>query len=135
MRKVDTSGVITTFAGTGVSGNTRAISKAASASSKRKPASQYWLVKQEPEAYSWDDLVRDRGTEWTGVRNFQARNNLRQMKVGDRVLFLNFFPLGVVPDTLPVRVLPSADTTVLLLTVTFPFFLMVTSSVRSSTFL
>ena len=61
--------------------------KAASASSKRKPASQYWLVKQEPEAYSWDDLVRDRGTEWTGVRNFQARNNLRQMKVGDRVLF------------------------------------------------
>ena len=62
---------------------------------KKKPAStsptkqsaQYWLVKQEPEAYSWDDLVRDRGTEWTGVRNFQARNNLRQMKVGDRVLF------------------------------------------------
>src|SRR5438552_10953661 len=57
------------------------------ASSKRKPASGYWLVKQEPEAYSWDDLVRDRGTEWTGVRNFQARNNLRQMKAGDRVLF------------------------------------------------
>jgi predicted RNA-binding protein with PUA-like domain len=45
------------------------------------------MVKQEPEAYSWDDLVRDQGTEWTGVRNFQARNNLRQMKVGDRVLF------------------------------------------------
>ena len=58
-----------------------------SASSKSKQASQYWLVKQEPEAYSWDDLVRDHGTEWTGVRNFQARNNLRQMKVGDRVLF------------------------------------------------
>ena len=55
--------------------------------SKSKPASQCWLVKQEPEAYSWDDLVRDHGTEWTGVRNFQARNNLRQMKVGDRVLF------------------------------------------------
>src|SRR5438552_3915037 len=54
---------------------------------KRKQVSQYWLVKQEPEAYSWDDLVRDHGTEWTGVRNFQARNNLRQMKVGDRVLF------------------------------------------------
>ena len=52
-----------------------------------KPGSPYWLVKQEPEAYSWDDLVRDRSTEWTGVRNFQARNNLRQMKVGDRVLF------------------------------------------------
>lgn len=57
------------------------------ASSQSKPRLQYWLVKQEPEGYSWDDLVRDRGTEWTGVRNFQARNNLRQMKVGDRVLF------------------------------------------------
>ena len=57
------------------------------ASSKSKETSGYWLVKQEPEGYSWDDLVRDRGTEWTGVRNFQARNNLRQMKVGDRVLF------------------------------------------------
>jgi predicted RNA-binding protein with PUA-like domain len=55
--------------------------------SKSKQGSQYWLVKQEPEAYSWDDLVRDRGTEWTGVRNFQARNNLRQMNVDDRVLF------------------------------------------------
>jgi len=46
-----------------------------------------WLVKQEPEDYSWDDLVRDRKTQWTGVRNFQARNNLRQMSVGDAVLF------------------------------------------------
>jgi len=45
------------------------------------------MVKQEPEAYSWNDLVRDGRTDWTGVRNFQARNNLRQMKVGDRVLF------------------------------------------------
>jgi predicted RNA-binding protein with PUA-like domain len=57
------------------------------ASGKSKQVSQHWLVKQEPESYSWDDLVRDHGTEWTGVRNFQARNNLRQMKVGDRVLF------------------------------------------------
>lgn len=47
----------------------------------------HWMVKQEPEAYSWDDLVLDRKTDWTGVRNFQARNNLRQMKAGDRVLF------------------------------------------------
>lgn len=47
----------------------------------------FWLVKQEPEAYSFDDLVRDGRTDWTGVRNFQARNNLRQMKVGDAVLF------------------------------------------------
>lgn len=48
---------------------------------------QYWLVKQEPEAYSWADLVKDRRTQWTGVRNFQARNNLRAMKPGDLVFF------------------------------------------------
>jgi predicted RNA-binding protein with PUA-like domain len=54
---------------------------------KVKQGSGLWMVKQEPEAYSWDDLVRDGRTDWTGVRNFQARNNLRQMKVGDRVLF------------------------------------------------
>jgi predicted RNA-binding protein with PUA-like domain len=47
----------------------------------------FWLVKQEPETYSWDDLVRDGRTDWTGVRNFQARNNLRQMKAGEAVLF------------------------------------------------
>src|SRR5713226_5327941 len=56
-------------------------------STTNKEAPGYWMVKQEPETYSWDDLVRDGLTEWTGVRNFQARNNLRQMKVGDRVLF------------------------------------------------
>lgn len=48
---------------------------------------QYWLVKSEPEAYSWDDLVKDGKTSWTGVRNFQARNNIQQMKEGDPVLF------------------------------------------------
>lgn len=48
---------------------------------------RYWMVKQEPEAYSWADFVRDGGTDWTGVRNFQARNNLRDMRQGDRVLF------------------------------------------------
>lgn len=47
----------------------------------------YWLVKQEPSAYSWDDFVRDGKTLWTGVRNFQARNHLRAMKQKDRVLF------------------------------------------------
>ncbi|MBC8097239.1 MAG: EVE domain-containing protein, partial [Akkermansiaceae bacterium] len=47
----------------------------------------HWLVKQEPEAYSWSDFVRDGRTVWTGVRNFQARNNLRAMKRGDLVLF------------------------------------------------
>ena len=53
----------------------------------KKESKRHWLVKQEPEDYSWDDLVRDGSTQWTGVRNFQARNNLRQMKVGDDVLF------------------------------------------------
>ena len=53
----------------------------------KKSNKHHWLVKQEPETYSWDDLVRDGRTDWTGVRNFQARNNLRQMKVGDEVLF------------------------------------------------
>jgi predicted RNA-binding protein with PUA-like domain len=47
----------------------------------------HWLVKQEPGSYSWDDFVRDGGTAWTGVRNFQARNNLKAMREGDRVLF------------------------------------------------
>lgn len=48
---------------------------------------KYWLVKQEPEAYSFDDLVKDGKTDWTGVRNFQARNNLREMMLGDQVMF------------------------------------------------
>ena len=48
---------------------------------------QYWLVKQEPEDYSWDDFVRDGATAWTGVRNYAARNNLRAMRAGDSVFF------------------------------------------------
>ncbi|PYJ87554.1 MAG: EVE domain-containing protein [Verrucomicrobia bacterium] len=48
---------------------------------------QFWLVKQEPSAYSWTDFVRDGKTAWTGVRNFTARNNLRAMRKGDAVLF------------------------------------------------
>ena len=48
---------------------------------------QYWLVKQEPEDYAWSDFVRDGRTAWTGVRNYQARNNLRGMRGGDAVLF------------------------------------------------
>jgi len=47
----------------------------------------YWLVKSEPGEYSWDDLVRDGTTYWDGVRNYQARNNLKAMKVGDLVLY------------------------------------------------
>jgi predicted RNA-binding protein with PUA-like domain len=48
---------------------------------------QYWLVKQEPEAYAWDTFIKDGRTAWTGVRNFQARNFLRAMKKGDPVLY------------------------------------------------
>ena len=47
----------------------------------------YWMVKQEPDKYSWDDFVADGATDWTGVRNFQARNNLKAMAKGDKVLF------------------------------------------------
>jgi predicted RNA-binding protein with PUA-like domain len=47
----------------------------------------YWIVKSEPEAYSWQQFVKDGKTTWTGVRNYQARNNLRAMKKGDQVFF------------------------------------------------
>ena len=47
----------------------------------------YWLVKQEPETYSWADFVKEGKAAWTGVRNYQARNNLRAMKKGDPILF------------------------------------------------
>ena len=47
----------------------------------------YWLVKSEPATYSWQDLIRDGKTAWDGVRNFEARNNLRAMKSGDLLLF------------------------------------------------
>lgn len=47
----------------------------------------YWLVKSEPSEYSYQDLVRDGSTYWDGVRNYTARNNLKLMKIGDKVLF------------------------------------------------
>jgi len=47
----------------------------------------YWLVKSEPFKYSWDQFVKDGQTFWDGVRNYQARNNLKGMKKGDKVLF------------------------------------------------
>ena len=53
----------------------------------RGMAKNYWLVKSEPESYSWSAFLKDGRTAWTGVRNFQARNNLRAMKRGDGVLF------------------------------------------------
>ncbi len=50
-------------------------------------AKSYWLVKQEPESYAWAALVKDSRSAWTGIRNFQARNNLRAMRKGDAVLY------------------------------------------------
>ena len=47
----------------------------------------YWVLRSEPDAYSWDDLVRDGATEWNGVRNYTARNFLKDMAVGDEALF------------------------------------------------
>jgi len=47
----------------------------------------YWLVKSEPSAYSWEQLEKDKQTDWTGVRNYAARNHLKAMKKGDEVFF------------------------------------------------
>lgn len=59
---------------------------------------QYWLIKSEPGAYSIDDLKRERRTAWEGVRNYQARNFMRQMAVGDLALFYHSStePVGAV---------------------------------------
>ena len=50
-------------------------------------AKGYWLVKQEPKAYPWSQLVQEGVADWSGVRNYQARNYLRQMRQGDEVLY------------------------------------------------
>ncbi|QPJ63366.1 MAG: EVE domain-containing protein [Candidatus Nitronauta litoralis] len=47
----------------------------------------FWLVKQEPSKYSWEEFLKDKSTYWDGVRNYQARNNLSAMKKGDLVFF------------------------------------------------
>lgn len=47
----------------------------------------YWLIKSEPNTFSWDDLVKKGRDHWDGVRNFKARNNIKEMKVGDLCLF------------------------------------------------
>ena len=55
--------------------------------SKIESPKQYWLMKSEPDAYSWDDLVAEGEGTWDGVRNHRAANNLRAMKVGDEAFF------------------------------------------------
>ncbi len=52
-----------------------------------RAAMAYWLMKSEPSSYSWNDLVRDGGTEWDGVRNNAARLHLKAMKAGDEAFF------------------------------------------------
>lgn len=63
-----------------------------------KKSAQHWLMKSEPDVYSIDDLRRDGRSPWEGVRNYQARNHMRTMKVGDRVLYYHSStkPPGVV---------------------------------------
>jgi predicted RNA-binding protein with PUA-like domain len=72
-----------------------------------------WLVKQEPESYSWESFVLDGRTAWEGVRNFQARNNLKEMKKGDSVLFYASggpkSVVGVAEVTRPAFPDPTAD--------------------------
>ena len=79
---------------------------------KAKPSTaQYWLVKSEPEAYAWVDLVRDGSTAWTGVRNYQARIHLNAMRPGDRVLFYESVTTKAVVGITEVTRAAFADTT------------------------
>ena len=52
---------------------------------------QYWLIKSEPDAWSWDNQVKEGISMWDGVRNYQARNNLKKMKKGDLCFFITPF--------------------------------------------
>ena len=72
---------------------------------------QYWLVKSEPDAYAWTDLVRDGRTAWTGVRNYAARIHLNTMRPGDRVLFYESMTTKAVVGTAEVTRAAFPDTT------------------------
>lgn len=54
---------------------------------KMEGAMAYWLMKSEPDAYSWQQFVKDKKSGWTGVRNYQAANNMKAMKIGDTCFF------------------------------------------------
>jgi predicted RNA-binding protein with PUA-like domain len=71
----------------------------------------YWIVKSEPEAYSWADLVRDKTTDWTGVRNYSARLSLSSMKCGDSVLFYESVTTKAIVGVASVDRTAFADTT------------------------
>lgn len=72
---------------------------------------QYWLVKSEPDAYAFSDLVRDGRTAWTGVRNYAARLHLNAMRPGDRVLFYESVTTKAVVGTAEVTRAAFPDTT------------------------
>ena len=72
---------------------------------------RYWLIKSEPGTYSWDDLVRDTRTRWDGVRNFQARNNIRAMQPGDLALFYHSVNERSIPGVARVASAAYADPT------------------------
>lgn len=63
------------------------MAKTSKTAEKTKDSEQYWLVKSEPDSYSWDQFKKDKSTAWTGIRNYAARIHLRTMKKGDKVLF------------------------------------------------
>jgi predicted RNA-binding protein with PUA-like domain len=72
---------------------------------------QHWLIKSEPGTYAWADLVRDGKTRWDGVRNFQARNNIRAMRRGDLALFYHSVNERQIPGVARVVAAPYPDPT------------------------
>jgi predicted RNA-binding protein with PUA-like domain len=73
---------------------------------------RYWLMKSEPISYSIDHLKKDGTTPWTGIRNFQARNFMREMKIGDEILFYHSScPVPGVYGVAKVASLPYPDQT------------------------
>jgi predicted RNA-binding protein with PUA-like domain len=74
-------------------------------------SANHWLVKQEPEDYSWWAFVKDGRAAWTGVRNYQARNNLRGMKAGDQVLYYHSGSSKEIVGLARVRGSPYSDPT------------------------
>lgn len=72
---------------------------------------RYWLIKSESGTYSWQDLMRDKKTRWDGVRNFQARNNIRAMQPGDLALFYHSGDERSIPGVARVVSMPSKDPT------------------------
>ncbi|QDE90110.1 ubiquinol-cytochrome C reductase [Myxococcus xanthus] len=73
---------------------------------------QYWLIKSEPSVYAYAQLEKDGRTEWTGVRNFEARNNIRAMKPGDLCLYYHSNEDKAVVGVAQVLTPPGPDSTV-----------------------